>query len=200
MLPTPVRGIAEPPANKRSSDPIVHVVQPIRVIQPVQTVVVRTPAAPLRIEPALQSKKPEISNAATPESKKDFDIEGESKKDFEKPPKNRDELEFDMDGDVGRWRDDEQVQELVVYRYQWKQWPEDVEDKVNHPTGIESYYEVRYFKEGTNRKGERYADLYKKHRAKRDLWIDEYTASQALMDAATPESNVVPFRKSGTAH
>ena len=198
MPPTPVRGIADnPPENIRSTDPIIHVVQPIRVIQPVQTIVVRTPAS-IRDEPVAQSKKPEISNAAMPESKKDFDIEGDSKKDFEKSPEKADELEFDMDSDAGRWRTDEQVRELVIYRYEWKQWPEDVEDKANHPTGLESYYELRYFSDGTNRKGERYADLYKKHRAKRDLWIDEYTASQALMDTPAVKSNVVPLRRTGT--
>lgn len=160
--------------------------------------------------PAPVSNEPVVSKRPEPESKKDFEIEPESKIKFDSEPESKKdfepqaEIEFDVDGDQGRWRNDTQVRELVIYRYVWKVWPEDVEDKINHPTGLESYYELRYFSEGTNRKGERYADLYKNHRAKRDVWIDEYTASQAVsnaqLDVAAPESNVVSFRRAGAAH
>lgn len=190
-----------PEQNMRSTDPIVHVVQPVAVRMP----------TPVHIEPiVIVSNEPEISNAVTPESKKEFEIEGDSKKEFEKPAETKknfepqDEIEFDMDADVGRWRIDEQVRELVIYRWEFKKWPKDVEDKINHPTGLESYYELRYFKDGTNRKGERYADLYKKHRAKRDLWVDEYSAEQAIGNAQVDDpaikSNVVPLRRTGTSN
>ena len=144
------------------------------------------------------------------DSKKDFDTPKESKKDFEPPPISKKKFEpdadieddapvFDRDNDEGRWRSDDQVKELVIYRWEFKRWPEDVEDTSSKETrtGLESYYELRYFKEGTNRKGERYSELYGKHRAKRDLWIDEAckqrAGSLAQLDTPTPESNVVHF-------
>lgn len=139
-------------------------------------------------------------------SKSNFEKPRESKKDFEPLSISKKVLEpeqdiedttpvFDRDGDEGRWRTDEQVKELVIYRWEFKRWPDDVEDKVHHPTGLESYYELRYFKEGTNRKGERYSELYGKHRAKRDLWIEEESQRRAIgdtqLDASEAQSNVV---------
>lgn len=133
-----------------------------------------------------------------PESKKDFEPVPISKKKFDPEPEIEDDAPvFDRDSDEGRWRTDDQVKELVIYRWEFKRWPDDVEDKENHPTGLESYYELRYFKEGTNRKGERYSELYGKHRAKRDLWIEEESQRRAIgntqLDASEAQSNVVRF-------
>jgi hypothetical protein len=135
-----------------------------------------------------------------PDSKKDFEIEPKSKKDFEPEPDVSNGPVFDRDGNEGRWRPNDLVRSLVIYRWEFSRWPDDLEDKINHPTGIESYYELRYFREGTNRKGESYADLYKEHRARRDVWIDEECQHRALKDISslgppTNESNVVPYRK-----
>ena len=134
-----------------------------------------------------------------PESKKDFEPPSISKKELDPEPEFEDEIEIDRDGDEGRWRTDDQVKELVIYRWEFKRWPDDVEDKSSKDTrtGLESYYELRYFKEGTNRKGERYSELYGKHRAKRDLWIDEESQRRAVgnaqLDASEAQSNVVHF-------
>jgi len=144
-----------------------------------------------------------------PESKKDFDDPSISKKELEPEPEIEDDAPvFDRDGDEGRWRTDDQVKELVIYRWEFKRWPDDVEDKSSKETrtGLESYYELRYFKEGTNRKGERYSELYGKHRAKRDLWIDEESQRRAVgnaqLDSSTAQSNVVhfPARRANSTH
>lgn len=135
-----------------------------------------------------------------PESKKDFEIEPESKinfepskKDFEPEQEFEDEIEIDREGDIGRWRKDSQVAELVIYRHEWTVWPSDVPTE----TGLRSYYELRYFDEGANRKGVKYSELYAKHRAKRDLWIRQYQQSGSIeesdLDTPTTESNVVHF-------
>lgn len=162
---------------------------------------------PVRVEqqprsnepPAAKSKPARIEKKIEdrPTSKKDFEIEPESKKDFEPPAakskieeKPKDELEFDRDSNEGRWRYDWQVAELVIYRNEFGLWPSDVPVD----TGLRSYYELRYFEEGTNRKGERYAELYAKHRAKRDLWVKQADPSVAL-DIAAAESNVLPYRR-----
>lgn len=182
------------PENIRSKSPVTQVLPPSK---PAAIV----PVAPAPVRSPIHAQPPEkISKEVTPESKKDFEYPGDSKKDFDIPGHSKPEIEYDRDGDVGRWRTDDQVKELVIYRYEWKEWPEDVPVD----TGLQSYYELRYFKNGMNRKGENYADLYGKHRAKRDLWIDEYTAEQATdhaqVDAPTSQSNVVPLRRSGTSN
>ncbi|MBF6606987.1 MAG: hypothetical protein IVW53_15580 [Chloroflexi bacterium] len=145
----------------------------------------------------------QISRSLAPLSKKDFDGNPDSKKDFVSAPIIEDEEpEFDRDGDVGRWRHDWQVAELVIYRGEFGKWPEDVPVD----TGLRSYYELRYFDEGTNRKGVKYSELYAKHRAKRNLWLSQHRsgeqASEADLDTPTTESNVVylPTRRTGSAH
>lgn len=152
---------------------------------------------PIRDGVGRESNEPPASNVNPVDSKKDFEIEPESKKDFEPQetkskiedePKG--EIEFDRDTAKGRWRYDWQVAELVIYRNEFELWPSDVPVE----TGLRSYYELRYFAEGTNRKGESYAELYAKHRAKRDLWVKQADPATAL-DIAATESNVVPLRK-----
>ncbi len=147
----------------------------------------------------------QASKVPMPTSKKDFKIEEQSKKDFDPTPiiEDEDEVpEFDREGDVGRWRHDWQVAELVIYREEFGKWPEDVPVE----TGLRSYYELRYFDEGTNRKGEKYSELYAKHRAKRALWVGQYRAgergSEADLDTPTTESNVVylPNRRASGSH
>lgn len=152
---------------------------------------------PIRDGVGRESSEQRISNRNPGDSKKDFEVEQKSKKDFESPPANskietkpEGTIEFDCDTSEGRWRFDWQVAELVIYRNEFGLWPSDVPVE----TGLRSYYELRYFDEGTNRKGERYAELYAKHRAKRDLWIKQADPSVA-MDIAAAESNVVPLRK-----
>lgn len=189
---------------ERVTEPEIMVIQHEHVVQ--YDHVIRTEPTPT---PLLRDfDDPETAaSIPMPESKKDFEDKPESKKDFDSAPtkpepskSDDDQPSFDRDGDPGRYRTDDQVKEVVLYRYEWKEWPEDVPVK----TGLQSYYELRYFSEGMNRKGERYADLYAKHRAKRDLWIDEFCASRASeaspaqLDAPAPESNVVRFpRRAG---
>lgn len=162
---------------------------------------------PIRIEEKQKPVEPPVSNSKParieekierkPTSKKDFEIEPESKKDFEPPVANsnieeepKSEIEFDRDSNEGRWRYDWQVAELVIYRNEFGLWPSDVPVE----TGLRSYYELRYFEEGTNRKGEKYAELHAKHRAKRDLWLKQADPAIA-MDIAAAESNVLPYRR-----
>jgi hypothetical protein len=181
--------------------------------------IVPAPSSTQAGAPGEESKR--ISKVPVPESKKDFEPASISKKDFDPAPDSKkdfkpgatssdppsmgieegvppvdeeeDAPEFDRDGDFGRYRTDDQVKELVIYRWEFKCWPSDVPVE----TGLASYYEIRYFKEGTNRKGELYSVIYAKHRAKRDLWIDEECRSRATgefepaMDAAADESNLV---------
>jgi hypothetical protein len=185
---------------------ITHLVQPDALpeqARPVPRHIVRTD---LPIEEERQSSNPPAEskrNFEKPqESKKEFDPVPIAKKEFDPAPEiEADAPVFDRDGDQGRWRTDEQVRELVIYRWEFKRWPDDVENKASKETrtGLESYYELRYFKEGTNRKGERYGELYGKHRAKRDLWIEEECKQRAIqagnapLDPAAAQSNMVHF-------
>lgn len=160
-----------------------------------------------RIEERQRSNEPADSNEKPADSKKEFEIETKSKKEFEPEPADSNGPVFDRDGNEGRWRPNELVRSLVIYRWEFKHWPDDLEDKNNHPTGIESYYELRYFSEGTNRRGERYAELYKEHRARRDLWIDEECQRRALKNPgpvglSADESNVVhlPTRRASSSN
>ena len=89
----------------------------------------------------------------------------------------------------------------MIYRHEWGVWPSDVPVE----TGLRSYYELRYFDEGTNRKGIKYSELYAKHRAKRDLWLSQYQQTGSVdasdLDTPTLESNVVhlPIRRANSA-
>jgi hypothetical protein len=175
---------------------ITHLVEPGALPEQMRPV----PHHTMRTDPPFEKER-QISNPPE-DSKRNFEKPQESKKEFDPAPAiEGDAPVFDRDGDQGRWRTDEQVRELVIYRWEFKRWPDDVENKASKETrtGLESYYELRYFKEGTNRKGERYSELYGKHRAKRDLWIEEECQQRAIqadnapLDPAAAQSNMVHF-------
>ncbi len=80
VSPTPAVSQEQPPENRRSNDPIVTVVQPIRVVQPVQTVIVRIPeitrertvivTEPPKQHVEVPQEKPEVQSiTALPEGK-----------------------------------------------------------------------------------------------------------------------------------
>lgn len=211
--PVPVQPYQRPPEPVRSNVPVARQTKPFieRAPEPVPAPMLMGHPETVTLPPAQEVRRfeePRKSSKPPADSKKDFEKPHESKKDFEPTPISKKKFEpepeieddapvFDRDGDEGRWRTDDQVKELVIYRWEFKRWPDDVEDKVSHPTGLESYYELRYFKAGSNRKGEKYSELYGKHRAKRDLWIEEESQRRAIgnaqLDSSTAQSNVVRF-------
>jgi hypothetical protein len=205
-VPVEPTSIHRPEPTESAPVMITHLVQPGALPEHARP----APLQPMRTDPPIEEERQSSNPPA--ESKRNFEKPQESKKEFDPVPIAKKEFDpapaieadapvFDRDGDQGRWRTDEQVRELVIYRWEFKRWPDDVENKASKETrtGLESYYEIRYFKEGTNRKGERYGELYGKHRAKRDLWIEEECQQRAIqagnapLDPAATQSNMVHF-------
>lgn len=73
--------------------------------------------------------------------------------------------EYEEDaGSVGAWRTIEQRRKLILYRKLTGHWP----DEVSRETGLQSYYEIRYFSTREEHK-RKYA---KQHALARQWWAD----------------------------
>lgn len=119
-------------------------------------------------------------------------------KSFEKsqgdePALEEDAPTYDRSANVGAWRTLEQRRELVIYRKLTGHWP----DEISRETGLQSYYEIRYFSTSEEHK-RKYA---KQHGLARQWW-QEYkqqthatSPDTAEMDAVKPADNVVPYRR-----
>lgn len=182
----PVRGIADKlPENMRSTDPIVHIVQPIRVIQPVQTVIVRTPEVireePETIRPELRNNSPEtIQN-----NSKRIESELLPRIELEKPRQSIQFAPYKKVGKiVGRQRKyDEEgergeipIREIVVYRHvKGRHYPTLSKD-------MQRWYEFFYFTAplagekpfNANTTFEQHIEAYKRGQK----WIDAYEDKQ----------------------
>lgn len=75
----------------------------------------------------------------------------EAVEEVQEPIQEQSEISIDFDdepqtyeedaGNVGAWRTIEQRKKLIIYRKLTGHWP----DEVSRETGLQSYYEVRYF-------------------------------------------------------
>jgi hypothetical protein len=138
-----------------------------------------------------------------PEISKDFEENHGPSKSFEisQPPEEASEEDapaYHRYEHVGAWRTLEQRREIVLYRKKTGRWP----DEVSKETGLQSYYEIRYFSPLEEHK-KKYA---RQHALARQWWA-EYkqqttadTKETAEMDAVTPPGNVVPYRRRQSGH
>jgi len=145
--------------------------------------------------------EPETQNEPPVAPEKPNEISTKISKDFDKrfeesvPPKapDADPVTYDRDGDPGAWRTLEQRREIVLYRKKTGRWPEEVSKE----TGLQSYYEIRYFSSLEEHK-RKYA---RQHALARQWWSEykqaaqESTKDTAEMDTVKPVDNVLPYRR-----
>jgi hypothetical protein len=106
-----------------------------------------------REEVGQAENEPEKAVQAPSEISRDFEEQSEEVQTYEEDP-----------GTVGAWRTLEQRRKLVIYRKLTGHWP----DEVSRETGLQSYYEIRYFSTREEHK-RKYA---KQHALARQWWAE----------------------------